>query len=87
MRHAFFMICKLFGKKDRLAWAESAAAIFTLLLVVISHSLFLAVIFTLDVSFIVERYGGTLMVISLFLFSCLYFFLSSKFKGYAKAKP
>ncbi|MGI2039518.1 hypothetical protein ACRN9Z_15775 [Shewanella frigidimarina] len=84
MKRLFFGLCKLFGKEDRLIWAESAAMMVTLFLAVVLHAIFLLFIFEYDMTFLVEEYGTPLLMVSLIAFSCLYFLLSSKFKAYAK---
>ncbi len=83
MKYLFFTLCKLFGKKDRLVWVEPAAMMTTLLLAIILHVFFLLFIFEFEMTFLVENYGTPLLGVSLFFFSCLYFFLVSKFKKYA----
>lgn len=82
MKQLFFTLCKLFGKKDRLVWAEPAAIMITLLLAIILHVFFLLFIFEFEMTFLVEEYGTPLLLGSLFIFSSLYFFLVSKFKKY-----
>lgn len=84
LRKIFVSLCSLFGKNDKFSCVELIAMIITVIVVVVTHTLFLIVIFKFEITFLVEDYGSLMLVISFAVFTFLYFQLVKKFREYAK---
>jgi hypothetical protein len=83
LRQLFYRICKLFGKNDRIKGVETAAMVVVVLSIMLSHILFIVIIFEFEMTFLVEQYGFYLLLLSVSMFSYLYFRLVKLFMKYA----
>lgn len=77
-------LCKAMGRKGDIPSTELLAMIVTVTSVVVIHTGFLILIFSYELTFLVEEYGTILLGISFVVFSTLYFWLIKKFKAYSR---
>lgn len=84
LQNIYTGLCRVLGRKGHLPSSELLAMLVTVLTVVITHTVFLFIIFRYELTFLVEDYGTILFGLSFFLFSIMYFRLVKKFKIYSK---
>lgn len=84
LRKYFYILCKIFNKKEPELWIEPAAIITTVMCIILSHTLLLFVVFEFELVHLVELYGNYLLVTSVITFVGVYYLLCKKFKIYSK---